>query len=92
MDTKIDLVTARLRLQHPDWSFHRVFTEAVEESGQTGSFSHDPVDKGTKLVVVAKDSKREIKPPSPSARPKLLLIQGAHAGWAFNIHTGERAV
>jgi len=82
-DTKLDLITSQLRSQHPDWSFERAFTEAVEQSGQTVGFGHDSVDKGTKLVAIAKDSGAEIKPPSP--RPKLMLVRGSHVGWAFPI-------
>jgi hypothetical protein len=91
MNTKLDLITAQLRLQHPDWSFERVFTEAVEASGQTGSFGHDSVDKGIKLVAPAKDSGSEIKPSSPSApplpaaRPKLMLVRGSDYGMRYPI-------
>jgi hypothetical protein len=100
-DTKINLITAQLRLQHPDWSFERVFTEAVEQSGQTGSFGHDSVDKGTKLIALAEDSRPAIKsssPPAPAvktaqtvAKGKPMLVKGSDWGWCFDIHTGKQA-
>jgi hypothetical protein len=52
-DTKLDLITAQLRMEHRDWTNARVFETAMAQSGHQGSFGRDPLDKGTTLVAEA---------------------------------------